>query len=65
MNIGQFVAAEIIILLVINSVEKIVVGLETLNSLIYLCVKLGAFIDTFLHVLDVVVMNLKDIEISS
>jgi ABC-type protease/lipase transport system fused ATPase/permease subunit len=30
MNIGQFVAAEIIILLVINSVEKIVIGLETL-----------------------------------
>jgi hypothetical protein len=28
MNIGQFVAAEIIILLVINSVEKIL-GLET------------------------------------
>jgi hypothetical protein len=27
---GQFVAAEIIILLVINSVEKIVIGLETL-----------------------------------
>ncbi|MBC7440327.1 MAG: ABC transporter ATP-binding protein, partial [Flavobacterium sp.] len=29
MNIGQFVAAEIIILLVINSVEKIIIGLET------------------------------------
>src|SRR5690606_1894202 len=29
LNIGQFVAAEIIILLVINSVEKIIVGLET------------------------------------
>ena len=28
MNIGQFVAAEIIILLVINSVEKIIIGLE-------------------------------------
>jgi ABC-type bacteriocin/lantibiotic exporter with double-glycine peptidase domain len=29
MNIGQFVAAEIIILLVISSVEKIILGLET------------------------------------
>jgi len=29
MNIGQFVAAEIIILLVINSVEKIILGMET------------------------------------
>ena len=29
MNIGQFVAAEIIILLVINSVEKVILGLET------------------------------------
>jgi ABC-type bacteriocin/lantibiotic exporter with double-glycine peptidase domain len=29
MNIGQFVAAEIVILTVINSVEKIIVGLET------------------------------------
>ncbi len=30
MNIGQFVAAEIIILLLINSVEKLVLGLETI-----------------------------------
>jgi len=41
-----------------------IVGLETLNSLIYLCVKLGGFLDSFLQVLDVVVTNLKDIEIS-
>jgi hypothetical protein len=34
MNIGQFVAAEIIILLVINSVEKIVMGLETLYDVL-------------------------------
>jgi hypothetical protein len=34
MNIGQFVAAEIIILLVINSVEKIVIGLETLYDVL-------------------------------
>lgn len=30
MNIGQFVAAEIIIILVINSVEKIIIGLDTI-----------------------------------
>lgn len=30
MNIGQFVAAEIIILLVVNSVEKIIIGLDTI-----------------------------------
>ncbi|MFN9115687.1 MAG: ABC transporter transmembrane domain-containing protein, partial [Bacteroidota bacterium] len=34
MNIGQFVAAEIIILLVINSVEKIILGLETLYDVL-------------------------------
>ena len=28
-----------------------VVGLETLNSLIYLCVKFGGGLDTFLHIL--------------
>ena len=30
MNIGQFVAAEIIILLVISSVDKLITGLESL-----------------------------------
>lgn len=34
LNIGQFVASEIIILLVINSVEKIVTGLSTVYELI-------------------------------
>jgi len=42
-----------------------VVGLETLNSLIYLCVKFGGGLDTFLHILDVVVTNLKEVEIST
>lgn len=36
MNIGQFVAAEIIILLIINSVEKLIVGLETLMTFLQL-----------------------------
>jgi len=45
MNIGQFVAAEIIILLVINSVEKIVVGLETLYDVLTSVEKIGQITD--------------------
>lgn len=45
MNIGQFVAAEIIILLVINSVEKIVVGLETLYDVLTAVEKIGQVSD--------------------
>ena len=45
MNIGQFVAAEIIILLVINSVEKIVVGLETLYDVLTAVEKIGQISD--------------------
>ena len=41
MNIGQFVAAEIVILLVINSVEKIIVGLETLYDVLTAVEKIG------------------------
>lgn len=45
MNIGQFVAAEIIILLVINSVEKIIVGLETFYDVITAIEKIGQISD--------------------
>ncbi|MGL2963033.1 peptidase domain-containing ABC transporter [Flavobacterium sp. RSB2_4_14] len=45
MNIGQFVAAEIIILLVINSVEKIIVGLETLYDVLTAVEKIGQIVD--------------------
>lgn len=45
MNIGQFVAAEIIILLVINSVEKIIVGLETLYDVLTAIEKIGQISD--------------------
>lgn len=45
MNIGQFVAAEIIILLVINSVEKIVMGLETLYDVLTSVEKIGYITD--------------------
>jgi len=45
MNIGQFVAAEIIILLVINSVEKIIVGLETFYDVLTSVEKIGLITD--------------------
>ncbi|MBZ9627227.1 ATP-binding cassette domain-containing protein [Psychroflexus sp. CAK57W] len=45
MNIGQFVAAEIIIVLMINSVEKLIQGLEDLYVLIAGLEKLGRVTD--------------------
>ena len=45
MNIGQFVAAEIIILLVINSVEKIILGLESFYDVITSVEKIGQVTD--------------------
>ena len=45
MNIGQFVAAEIIILLVINSVEKIILGLETFYDVLTSVEKIGQITD--------------------
>lgn len=45
MNIGQFVAAEIIILLVINSVEKIIIGLETFYDVLTSVEKIGEVAD--------------------
>lgn len=45
MNIGQFVAAEIIILLVINSVEKLIFSLETFYDLLTSLEKMGQIVD--------------------
>lgn len=45
MNIGQFVAAEIIILLVISSVEKLIFGLETFYDLLTSLEKMGQVVD--------------------
>jgi len=45
MNIGQFVAAEIIILLVISSVEKLIRGLESFYDLLTSLEKLGQVVD--------------------
>ncbi|WP_040249106.1 peptidase domain-containing ABC transporter [Psychroserpens mesophilus] len=45
MNIGQFVAAEIIILLVISSVEKLILGLESFYDVLTSIEKLGQVVD--------------------
>lgn len=45
MNIGQFVAAEIIILLVINSVEKLIISLETIYDVLTSLEKIGQLTD--------------------
>ena len=45
MNIGQFVAAEIIILLILSSVEKIIVSLETVYDLLTAVEKIGQVTD--------------------
>ena len=45
MNIGQFVAAEIIILLVIASVEKLIIGLESVYDVLTSIEKIGHVVD--------------------
>ncbi|MFN4197468.1 MAG: peptidase domain-containing ABC transporter [Flavobacterium sp.] len=45
MNIGQFVAAEIVIIGVISSVEKIIVGLETFYDVLTSIEKVGQVVD--------------------
>ncbi len=45
MNIGQFVAAEIILILVINSVEKLILGLESFYDVLTSIEKLGQVVD--------------------
>ncbi|PZE18086.1 ABC transporter ATP-binding protein [Putridiphycobacter roseus] len=45
MNIGQFVAAEIIILLVLNSVEKLILSLETIYDVLTSLEKIGQVTD--------------------
>lgn len=45
MNIGQFVASEIVILLLINSVEKIIFGLESFYDVLTSAEKIGQVTD--------------------
>ena len=50
MNIGQFVAAEIIILLVIGSVEKLILGLESFYDVLTSLEKMGQVVDKELEI---------------
>ncbi len=52
MNIGQFVAAEIIILLVIASVEKLILGLESFYDVLTSLEKMGQVVDKDLEMQD-------------
>ena len=52
MNIGQFVAAEIIILLVIASVEKLILGLESFYDVLTSLEKMGQIVDKELELQD-------------
>lgn len=52
MNIGQFVAAEIIILLVMSSVEKLVLSLETIYDVLTALEKIGQVTDMDLETLE-------------
>ena len=45
MNIGQFVAAEIVILLMINSVEKLILGLDNVYDVLTSIEKIGKITD--------------------
>ncbi|MCG8577204.1 MAG: ATP-binding cassette domain-containing protein [Flavobacteriales bacterium] len=58
MNIGQFVAAEIIILLVINSVEKLILSMETIYDVLTALEKVGQVTDLELEKEDGI--DLKD-----
>jgi len=70
MNIGQFVAAEIIIILVINSVEKLILSLESFYDVLTSLEKLGQVVDKDLEsqngdrpiIDDNFVLELKDIK---
>jgi len=44
-SLGQFVAAEIIIILIMNSIEKLIVGLEDVYDVLTSVEKIGAVID--------------------
>lgn len=68
MNIGQFVAAEIIILIVIASVEKLILGLESFYDVLTSLEKLGQVVDKDLEPqdgskpsFDNLVLELKDV----
>ncbi|MDX1349546.1 MAG: ATP-binding cassette domain-containing protein, partial [Putridiphycobacter sp.] len=62
MNIGQFVAAEIIILLVLGSVEKLILSLETIYDVLTALEKIGQVTDMPLENEKGSVFTTEDIE---
>lgn len=62
MNIGQFVAAEIIILLVLNSVEKLILSLETVYDVLTALEKIGQVTDMPLENEQGADVNLLEVE---
>jgi len=60
-NIGQFVAAEIIIILILNSVEKIILSFENIYDMITAVEKIGAVTDLPLEREDGLDFNLIDL----
>ncbi|MCX7744283.1 MAG: ATP-binding cassette domain-containing protein [Flavobacteriales bacterium] len=59
-NIGQFVAAEIIIILILNSVEKVILSMENIYDMITAVEKIGNVTDLELEREDGVDFNLID-----
>lgn len=59
-NIGQFVAAEIIIIMILNSVEKVILSMENIYDMITAVEKIGNVTDLALEREDGVDFNLID-----
>ncbi len=57
MNIGQFIAAEIIILLVLNSIEKLIISLETVYDVLTALEKIGQVTDMPLESPDGIILT--------
>lgn len=63
MNIGQFVAAEIVIIIVIGSVEKLILGLESFYDVLTSLEKLGQVVDKELEPQDGLYPELSSISV--
>lgn len=63
MNIGQFVAAEIIILIVISATEKLILGLESFYDVLTSLEKLGQVVDKELESQEGDLPNLDSLEV--
>jgi ATP-binding cassette, subfamily B, bacterial len=64
LNVGQFIAAEIVILLVINSVEKIIINLDSVYDVLTSVEKLGKVTDKPLEQQGNILLERKPVGIS-